>query len=115
MNNLRIMAYALALSGMTALAGCSQKQAEAPGAEAGQTAQAPTSATPASNVVLANPQGSVKVGGEAVCVICNRNEGKTYVEPVAATLDYKGKTYAFCNEGEKAEFISNPAKYAQAE
>jgi YHS domain-containing protein len=33
-------------------------------------------------------------------------------EEVKATLDYKGKTYAFCKLEEKAEFISNPSKYA---
>jgi YHS domain-containing protein len=28
-------------------------------------------------------------------------------------LDYNGKTYAFCNLNEKAEFISNTAMYAK--
>jgi len=42
------------------------------------------------------------------------NDGTTESEAVKATLDYKGKTYGFCSEAEKAEFISNPAKYAGA-
>lgn len=58
------------------------------------------------------PIGSVKVGDNAVCAICAVKEGTNSPEAVAAVLDYKGKTYAFCNEGEKAEFISNPTKYA---
>ncbi|MBT9584325.1 YHS domain-containing protein [bacterium] len=44
-----------------------------------------------------------------VCVI---KEGSSEEEPVVETLDYKGKTYVFCNEKEKAEFISEPVKYA---
>lgn len=107
----KMMTCALAMAGLAVFAGCGQKQERA--APATQTPPAP--AAPLSKVVVANPKGSVKVGDQAVCVICNKNEGKTYKEPVAETLDYKGKTYAFCNEGEKAEFISDPAKYAQAQ
>ncbi|MCW5865640.1 MAG: YHS domain-containing protein [Candidatus Eremiobacteraeota bacterium] len=44
--------------------------------------------------------------------MCVVKEGKPGEETVAETLDYKGKTYVFCNESEKAEFISEPAKYA---
>ena len=32
--------------------------------------------------------------------------------PVKASIEYEGKGYYFCNEAEKAEFISNPKKYA---
>ncbi|MBI3927008.1 MAG: YHS domain-containing protein [Armatimonadetes bacterium] len=39
-------------------------------------------------------------------------EGTTAEEEVKETVDYQGKTYGFCDEAEKAEFISNPAKYA---
>lgn len=56
--------------------------------------------------------GSKKVGDKAVCAICMINEGKeTDEEDVKATLDYEGKTYAFCEEAEKATFISDPKKY----
>jgi YHS domain-containing protein len=50
----------------------------------------------------------------AVCVICSVKEGKREPEPVKASLKYKGKMYYFCNLNEKAEFISNPSKYAAA-
>ena len=50
----------------------------------------------------------------AVCPVCAVKEGKKVPEPVKASLKYKGKTYYFCNLQDKAEFISNPAKYAGA-
>jgi YHS domain-containing protein len=50
----------------------------------------------------------------AVCCVCAVKEGKKVPEPVKASLKYKGKTYYFCNLQEKAEFISNPSKYAGA-
>ena len=40
------------------------------------------------------------------------NEGATEEEVAAETIDYEGKTYMFCNESEKATFISAPAKFA---
>lgn len=49
---------------------------------------------------------------EAVCVICAAKSGATAPEPVVASIEYKGKGYYFCNDSEKAEFISNPDKYA---
>jgi YHS domain-containing protein len=51
---------------------------------------------------------------KAVCPVCAVKEGKKELEPVKASLKYKGKTYYFCNLQDKAEFISNPAKYAGA-
>jgi YHS domain-containing protein len=42
---------------------------------------------------------------------CAVKEGTSELEEVKATLDYQGKTYAFCSVDEKAEFISSPAKY----
>ena len=47
-------------------------------------------------------------------MICAAKEGTTTPEPVKASIEYKGKGYYFCNEAEKAEFISNPTKYVQA-
>lgn len=91
------------------LAGCSQRQEEAANPS---PASAPV-AQPA--VATGNSLGSVKVGEYAVCAICAVKDGTTAKEEVKATLDYKGNTYAFCSEDEKAEFISNPAKYAGAQ
>jgi YHS domain-containing protein len=50
----------------------------------------------------------------AVCPVCAVKEGKKVLEPVKASLKYKGKMYYFCNLQDKAEFISNPSKYAAA-
>jgi YHS domain-containing protein len=89
------------------LAGCSKdagSPAANPPAASGPTAQ-PAAA-------IGNALGSVKVGDQALCAICVVNDGTTAKEEVKATLDYKGKTYAFCSEDEKAEFISSPARYA---
>ncbi len=91
------------------LGGCGGgEQAEAPAS--GQPSSAPKAAAVSRSV----PVGPVKVGDKALCVICSVNEGTTEAEEVKQTLDYKGRTYAFCNESEKAEFISNPTKYADA-
>ena len=102
-------AFAAAFS-VTVLAGCGDNAAE--------TTEAPaaTTSTPAATAVTtANAKGSVKVGDQAVCVVCAVKEGSTEKEEVKAVLDYKDKTYAFCNEAEKAEFISEPTKYTQAQ
>ena len=88
------------------LAGCN-REAEVPAGPA-------TAPTVRPAVATGNALGSVKVGDQALCAICAVKDGTTAKEEVKATLDYQGKTYAFCNEDEKAEFISNPSKYAAA-
>jgi YHS domain-containing protein len=55
-----------------------------------------------------------KMPAKAVCPVCAVKTGKKVMEPVKASLKYKGKMYYFCDLNEKAEFISNPAKYAAA-
>ncbi len=50
---------------------------------------------------------------EAPCATCTA-EGKSHGnEPVAATLEYEGKTYYFCHEGCKERFAANPSTYLQ--
>jgi YHS domain-containing protein len=95
--------YWLLLGAVSAslLAGCSKGPETSPG-----------TASAAPKVTFAYAQGSIKKGDKAHCVVCVVKEGSTEEEPVAETLDYKGKTYAFCNEKEKAEFISEPARFA---
>lgn len=66
----------------------------------------------AGKVETAYALGSKKKGDQGHCAVCVVKEGRPSEEPVAETLDYKGKTYVFCNESEKAEFISEPSKYA---
>jgi YHS domain-containing protein len=108
---LKLIGAALTAVLTVGLTGCAQKEPET-------TATRPPAASniaPAAAVVTAHPLGSVKVGDKALCVICARKEGTSEAEEVKAVLDYQGKTYAFCNEAEKAEFISSPAKYAAAE
>ena len=100
---------------LLALAGCSPK--EEPASTSSPAISSSNSnggtTTPAQVVVsTGKPLGSLKVGGSAVCAVCSVKEGTKAEEEVKATLDYKGKTYGFCNESEKAEFISEPAKYA---
>ena len=76
--------------------------------------QPPSAPSPAAvaSVKVAYDPGTIKKGDKGHCVVCALKEGKKEAEAVAETLDYQGKTYVFCNEAEKAEFISDPAKYA---
>lgn len=90
------------LAALTALviAGCGSNEA---------TTTEPTTAAP--TTLVAYELGSKKKGDKGVCVICNKKEGTTAEEEVVETLDYEGKTYVFCSEPEKAEFISDPKKF----
>lgn len=56
--------------------------------------------------------GSKKKGDKGLCCVCVTNGGPLAEEEVADSIDYEGKTYLFCNEQEKAKFISEPAKFA---
>jgi YHS domain-containing protein len=96
------------------LAGCGGEQQAESTVPAGNTA--PTAPAGGTQTVAATgqPLGSVKVGDKAVCAVCSKGGHTSEPEETKAVLDYKGKTYAFCSEGEKAEFISNPTKYADA-
>lgn len=98
------------------LAGCgSGDQASTTPNDAPPVAKAPsTGGTPAGDpaIKVAYDEGSIKKGDMVHCVVCVTNEGSKTEEPAHEVLNYQGKTYAFCNENEKAEFISNPAKYA---
>jgi cobalt-zinc-cadmium resistance protein CzcA len=77
-------------------------------------APAPKATPKAKSAPAKGKTKEVKVGDKAVCVICAVKEGTRKPEPVRAVLKYKGKTYPFCSIEEKAEFISNPSKYAGA-
>ena len=106
MNRLRLGLGAL----MTAatLSGCSQNADPQP-TTAVTTTPATVSATgtPAQAAAYAYEEGDM-----GLCVVCVVNEGSNEEEVAAETLDYEGKTYLFCNESEKATFISAPAKFA---
>lgn len=99
--------------GALLVAACSN--ASSPGGEStpmAATATPSTVATTTSTATVAYAVGSKKKGDSGLCVVCHTNEGTTEEETVAEVIDYQGKTYVFCNESEKAEFISNPGKYA---
>lgn len=89
------------------LGGCGPKRTVETPESSPATSATPPPATPTAGA----PLGSLKVGDKAVCAVCAVKDGTTDAEEVKATLDYKGKTYGFCNLDEKAEFISNPSKY----
>jgi YHS domain-containing protein len=106
-----LMLCLVAVLAVGVLAGCSPKAEETtPAAQAPPGVSSPAGTT---TVSTGNPKGSVKVGDKAVCAICAVKEGTSEPEEVKEVLDYNGKTYAFCNLNEKAEFISAPAKYAK--
>ncbi len=89
--------------------GCGQPSTEQ--SQNTQTPAAQTSPAP-STTAHAYPQGSIKKANMAICVVCAVNEGSTENEAAHEVIDYEGKTYSFCNEEEKAQFISTPAKFA---
>lgn len=105
MNIRHLILVAAATLSLTA---CGQST-DTPGAASPATATSPAGTA----AQVAYPQGTLKKGDQAICVVCATNEGSSATEEVKETVDYQGKTYAFCNESEKAEFISNPAKYAK--
>mgnify|MGYP000041147857 CR=1 FL=1 len=111
MNRLRLGLGALIIAAI--LSGCSQNADPQP-TTAVTTTPATVSATgtPAQAAAYAYEEGSKKKGDNGLCVICAVNEGATEEEVAAETIDYEGKTYMFCNESEKATFISAPAKFA---
>jgi YHS domain-containing protein len=103
---------ALSVCILLMMVGCNRDQAENTAAPAPSTGSAtPRGETGTAPVSTGAPLGTIEVGDQAVCTICATENESHGVEEVKATLDYEGKTYAFCSEAEKAEFISNPAKY----
>jgi YHS domain-containing protein len=114
---------ALLVPGIWTLMGCSQEKTgpaapptggpPAAGATGGTTPPAATGGTP-TVAPRAPVSGAKNSEGRAVCSVCYVKEGRPELEEVKASLNYKGKTYYFCTLADKAEFISNPTKYASA-
>ena len=73
-----------------------------------------TTAVPAGGLkAISYEKGTKKKGDMGVCAVCMVKEGKQPAEEEAkVVMDYKDRTYVFCNEAEEAEFISDPKKYA---
>lgn len=113
--SLCILALVATLTGCSGGAPANNPSPAATTAQAPPTNAAPVAASsgsPAAAAAHAYPQGSIKKGDMVLCVVCAVNEGATEKEAAVETIDYEGKTYAFCNEEEKAQFISSPAKFA---
>jgi len=114
-----ILFAAVAALTASVLAGCGDKATEpAPPQGATSMPAAPGAQTQSDPSTPPKTAATVTVGKkdlkEAVCVICAVKSGATNPapEPVVASIEYNGKGYYFCNDSEKAEFISNPDKYA---
>lgn len=88
------------------LCGCANNHPEQP------VADATTQASPTTRAAYVYDLGSKKKGDMGLCVICSVDKGEAHEEAAAESIDYEGKTYLFCNEQEKATFISEPSKYA---
>ncbi len=101
MKNIAILTAIAALF----VTGCGPKE------EAATDTPKTTTSTGTPSTVVAYDIGTKKKGDMGVCVICNAKEGTSAEEEVKETLDYAGKTYVFCNESEKADFIKEPTKY----
>lgn len=92
--------------------GCNQTTESQPTTAATNAPAVSQTGTPAQAASYAYETDSKKKGDTGLCVICVVDEGSTMEEEAIETIDYEGKTYLFCNEAEKATFISEPAKYA---
>lgn len=68
---------------------------------------------PAATVQVAYDLGTKKAGDKGHCCVCSADGIDHGEEALVDTIDYEGKTYGFCNNSEKAKFISEPAKYAK--
>ena len=93
-------------------AGCSGQQSPAQNSTPVAVSSPSQNATAGTEVSHGYPLGSKKKGDLALCAICTVNDGTTAEEAAVETIDYEGKTYTFCNESEKATFISSPEKFA---
>ena len=56
--------------------------------------------------------GSIKKGDRGRCAVCAVNYLKNSAETIVATADYHHRTYVFCSEQERFEFMTEPTKYA---
>jgi YHS domain-containing protein len=65
------------------------------------------------NSAIASEAPGVSQSQTAPCAICSVREGAG-PEPVAATVEYEGKTYAFCSTACRDEFQREPKRWAQA-
>lgn len=101
-----------ALAALLVIAGCGSKEEPTAASSTTPAATGSSSSAPAAASLAAYEVGSKKKGDKAVCIVCNVKEGSTEEEEVKETLDYQGKLYVFCNEAEKADFISDPKKFA---
>jgi YHS domain-containing protein len=111
----------LATAGLVIL-GCGEKNetdSATPPAQTGSPAPASTGAAETGGGATSIKTAATVTDGKkdlktAVCVVCAADGRPHGEEEVKASILYEGKGYYFCSEAEKAEFISNPKKYAVA-
>jgi len=112
MNNTSCKALWFCVLGAWALAGCSQRLAT----DGSQPAATSESAGPAADATKASADegatAAKKYDPEKVCLTCAAEGDPMEGEELPENLGYQGQTYRFCSERGKAEFISDPAKYA---
>lgn len=103
-NHMKTLTIASVAALAALLTGCASEPAPTPAPD-----KAPAEKTKAVSYEL----GSKKIGDKGVCVICASKPGAhPEEEEVKVVMDYKGRTYVFCELAEEAEFISSPEKYA---
>ncbi len=71
-------------------------------------------AAPRSAPVTAAESQTAKTPKQAPCAVCSVREGAGD-EPVRATAIYEGKTYYFCQEGCREEFLKHPGEFVSAQ
>jgi len=105
MNNPLCMVLLLCILGAWTLAGCSKQPAmdESQPAETTET-EAPTTA--------GDTMAAKKYDPEKVCLTCAAEGDPMEGEELPEKVVYQGQTYRFCSLKCKAEFISDPPKYA---
>jgi YHS domain-containing protein len=105
MNNTLCKVLLLCVLGVWALAGCSK----APTTDEPQPAATTETAAP---TTAGDATAAKKYDPEKVCLTCAAEGDPMEGEELPEKVVYKGQTYRFCSEKCKAEFISDPPKYA---
>jgi thiol-disulfide isomerase/thioredoxin len=70
--------------------------------------------TPFAPAFAASKGKDAKTPKSAPCAVCSVREGAGD-EPVRATATHEGKTYYFCQDGCRDEFLKNPREFLQAD
>jgi YHS domain-containing protein len=88
------------------LAGCSKQPAT------DEPQPAATTETAAPTTTAGDTTVTKKYDPEKTCLTCAAQGDPMEGEELPEKVEYKGQTYRFCSEKCKADFISDPPKYA---